>query len=155
MPRGRASSGPGAASRPTRRARTKRDFAEAVRWLVEERYPDVEYVRIVLDNLNIHGAAALYEAFPAEPARAIAVGVEWHHTSKHGSWLNMAEIEISVFELGCLSRPVDDVATLHQRVITLEAERNAAHCTIHWQFTSQDARTKLAELYPVIQTQVD
>jgi hypothetical protein len=135
--------------------RTKLDFAEAVRWLVEERYPEVEYVRIVLDNLNTHGPAALYEAFPPEQARAIAARVEFHHTPKHGSWLNMAEIEISVFERGCLSRPVGDVATLERRVTALETERNAAHCTIHWQFTSQDARTKLADLYPVTQTKVD
>ena len=135
--------------------RTKVDFAEAVRWLVEERYPDVEYVRIALDNLNTHGPAALYEAFPAERARSIAARVEFHHTPKHGSWLNMAETEISVFERGCLSRPVGDLATLERRVSVLEAERNAAHCTIHWQFTSQQARTKLADLYPVKQTQLD
>lgn len=135
--------------------RTKVDFAEAVRWLVEERYPEAEYVRIVLDNLNTHGSAALYAAFPAEQARAIAARVEWHHTPKHGSWLNMAEIEISVFERGCLSRPVGDQTTLERRVVALETERNAAHCTIHWQFTSQDARTKLADLYPVIQSKLD
>jgi hypothetical protein len=135
--------------------RTKLDFAEQVRWLVEERYPDVEYVRIVLDNLNTHGSAALYDAFPAEQARAIAARVEWHHTPKHGSWLNMAEIEISVFERGCLSRPVSDAAALERRVHALETERNEAHCTIHWQFTSQQARTKLADLYPVIQSKLD
>jgi hypothetical protein len=135
--------------------RTKLDFAEAIRWLVEERYPEAEYVRIVLDNLNTHGSAALYEAFPAERARAIAARVEFHHTPKHGSWLNMAEIEISVFERGCLSRPVGDVATLARRVSALETERNEAHCTIHWQFTSQHARTKLADLYPVIQSKLD
>jgi DDE superfamily endonuclease len=134
---------------------TKRDFAEMVRWLVEERYPEIEYVRIVLDNLNPHGPAALYEALPAEQARAIAARVEWHHTPKHGSWLNMAEIEISVFERGCLSRPVGDLATLERRVTALERERNEAHSTIHWQFTSQHARTKLADLYPVIQSKVD
>ena len=132
--------------------RTKLDFAEAIRGLVEERYADAEYVRIVLDNLNTHGPAALYEAFPPEQARAIATRVEFHHTPKHASWLNMAEIEISVFERGCLSRPVGDRATLERRVATLEAERNAARCTIHWQFTSRHARTKLADLYPVKQT---
>ena len=135
--------------------RTKLDFAETVRWLVEERYPDVEYVRLVLDNLNTHGPAALYDAFPAERARAIAARIEWHYTPKHGSWLNMAEIEISVFERGCLSRPVGDVATLQRRVNALETERNAARCFIHWQFTSQHARVKLANLYPVRQTQLD
>jgi hypothetical protein len=129
--------------------RTKRDFAEVVRGLVEEHYAEAEYVRIVLDNLNTHGPAALYEAFPPEQARAIAARVEWHHTPKHGSWLNMAEIEISVFERGCLSRPVGDLATLERRVQTLEMERNAARCTIHWQFTTRHARVKLADLYPV------
>src|SRR5262249_34804459 len=135
--------------------RTKLDFAEAVRWLVEERYANVAYVRVVLDNLNTHGPAALYEAFPAEQARTIAARVEFHYTPKHGSWLNMAEIEISVVERGCLSRPVGDRQTLEGCVAALEAERNAASCTIHWQFTSQQARVKLANLYPVNQTQLD
>jgi hypothetical protein len=135
--------------------RTKVDFAEAVRWLVEDRYPAVESLRIVLDHLHTHGSAALDEAFPAEQARAIAARVEWHHTPKHGSWLTMAESEISVFERGCLSRPVGDRATLQRRVRALEAERHDAHCTIHWQFTSQEARTKLADLYPVIQSNMD
>jgi DDE superfamily endonuclease len=135
--------------------RTRLDFAQAIRWLVEERYAEAQYIRIVLDNLNTHGSAALYEAFPAEQARAIAARVEWHHTPKHASWLNMAEIEISVFERGCLSRPVGDLATLERRVTALETERNEARCTIHWQFTSQHARTKLADLYPVIQTKLD
>jgi hypothetical protein len=132
--------------------RTKVDFAKVVRWLVEERYPEVEYVRIVLDNLNTHGPAALaalYEAFPAEQARAIAARVEWHYTPKHGSWLNMAEIEISGFARGCLSRPVGDVVTLERRVHALEIERNEAHCTIQWQFTCQQARVTLAALSPV------
>jgi hypothetical protein len=116
---------------------------------VEERYPEVEYVRLVLDNLNTHGPAALYDVFPAERARAIAARVEFHYTPKHGSWLNMTEIEISVFERGCLARPVGDRQTLEARVAALVAERNAAGCTIHWQFTSQQARAKLARLYPV------
>ena len=135
--------------------RTRVDFAECLRYLVEERYPDVAYIRLVVDNLNTHVPAALYEAFPPPRARAILERLEFHYTPKHGSWLNMAEIEISVFERGCLARPVGDVATLERRVVALETERNAALCTIHWQFTSQDARTKLTDLYPVIQTQVD
>jgi hypothetical protein len=135
--------------------RTKQDFAECLRYLVEERYPTAQYVRLVLDNLNTHVPAALYEAFPPQRARAIVERLELHYTPKHGSWLNMAEIEISVFERGCLSRPVGDAATLRQRVDALEAERNAAHATIHWQFTSRQARTKLADLYPVKQTKLD
>lgn len=86
--------------------RTRRDFAQCVRYLVEERYPDAEYVRLVVDNLNTHVPAALYEAFPPQRARAILERLEFHYTPKHGSWLNMAEIEISVVERGCLSRPV-------------------------------------------------
>ena len=132
--------------------RTRRDFAECLRFLVEERYPDAEYVRLVVDNLNTHVPAALYEAFPAPRARAILERLAFHYTPKHGSWLNMAEIEISVFERGCLARPVDDLATLEWRVHVFEAERNAARCTIRWQFTSAQARSKLANLYPVIHT---
>jgi hypothetical protein len=132
--------------------RTRRDFAECVRSLVEERSPAVDYPRLVVDNLNTHVPAARDEAFPPQRARAILERLAFHDTPKHGRWLNMAEIEISVFERGCLARPVADVETLDRRVKTLEAERNAARCTIHWQFTSQQARTKLVDLYPVKQT---
>lgn len=109
-------------------------------------------MRIVLDDLNTHEPAALYAAFPAEQARAIVARVEFHYTPKYGSWLKMAEIEISVFERGCLSRPVGDRQTLAARVAALEAERNAAGCTIQWQLTSPQARVKLASLYPVKQS---
>ena len=132
--------------------RTKVDYAHQLRSLVDEIYPEAEYIRLVQDNLNTHTLASLYAVYPPSEARRIASRFEVHYTPKHGSWLNMAEIEISVFERGCLSRPVADVATLDQRVKTLEAERNAARCTIHWQFTSQKARTKLADLYPVKET---
>ena len=135
--------------------RTRRDFAECVRYLVEERYPDAEYVRLVVDNLNTHVPAALYEAFPPQRARTLLERLEFHYTPKHGSWLNMAEIEISVFERNCLSRPVGDLPTLERRVSALEAERNANHATMHWQFTSQRARTKLADLYPVTEIKLD
>jgi hypothetical protein len=135
--------------------RTRLDFAECLRYLVEERYPDVAYVRLVVDNLNTHVPAALYEAFPPQRARAILERLEFHSTPKHGSWLNMAEIEISVFERGCLSRPVGDLSTLWQRVNALEEERNAARATIHWQFTSQQARVTLADLYPVTENKPD
>jgi DDE superfamily endonuclease len=135
--------------------RTRLDFAECLRYLVEERYPDAEYVRLVVDNLNTHVPAALYEAFPPQRAREILERLEFHYTPKHGSWLNMAEIEISVFERGCLSRPVGDLSTLRQRVNALEEERNAARATIHWQFTSQQARVTLADLYPVTENKPD
>lgn len=135
--------------------RTRRDFAECLRYLVEERYPTAEYVRLVVDNLNTHVPAALYETFPPQRARAILERLEFHYTPKHGSWLNMAEIEISVFERGSLSHPVGDLPSLRRRVSTLETERNAGQATIHWQFTSQHARTKLADIYPATETKLD
>ncbi len=135
--------------------RTKRDYAEVLRYLVEERYPDAECICVVQDNLNTHTAGALYEAFPPKQARHILARLEFHYTPKHGSWLNQAEIEISIFERGCLSRPVDDLATLERRVSALEAERNARRATIEWQFTNRQARVKLKRLYPVPNTQRD
>jgi hypothetical protein len=130
--------------------RTKQDYAECVRYLVEERYPEAERIYLVQDNLNTHTAGALYETFPPAQARNILDRLEFHPTPKHGSWLNQAEIEIRVFERGCLSRPVPDTATLQQRVHALEAERNECHATIHWQFTARDARVKLQPLYPAV-----
>lgn len=135
--------------------RTRRDFAACLRYLVEERYPHAEYVRLVVDNLNTHVPAALYEVFPPQQARAILERLEFHYTPKHGSWLNMAEIEISVFERTCLSRPVGDLPTLRHRVNALATERNANRATIRWQFTSQRARVTLADLYPVTKTKPD
>jgi DDE superfamily endonuclease len=135
--------------------RTKRDYAEQLRYLADPVYPHVEYIRLVQDNLNTHTLAALYEVFPPAEARRLASRFEGHSTPKHGSWLNMAEVEISVVQRGCLARPVGDVTTLRQRMDALERERNAARCTIQWQFTSQQARTTLADLYPVKQTSVD
>lgn len=135
--------------------RTKHDYAEVLRYLVEERYPEVECICIVQDNLNTHTAGALYEAFPPQQARRILSRLEFHPTPKHASWLNQAEIEISVFERGCLSRLVPDTATLELRVQALEDERNARYATIDWQFTNKQARVKLKKLYPVVKTQLD
>ena len=135
--------------------RTKIDYAHCIRWLVDQVYPQADYVRIVQDNLNTHTAAALYEAFPAPEARRILQRVEFHYTPKHGSWLNMAEIEISIFARGCLSRRVESMQVLRQRIATLEAERNAQRCTISWRFTSCDARDKLHDLYPAVNNQLD
>jgi hypothetical protein len=126
-----------------------------VRYLVEERYPDAEYVRLVVDNRNTHVPAALDAAFPPQRARAILERLECHSTPKHGSWLNMAELEISVFARGCLSRPVGHLPTLRRRVNALETERHAAHATSRWQFTSQQARLTLADLYPVTKNKAD
>jgi len=130
--------------------RTKRDYAKVLRYLVEERYPDAECICLVQDNLNTHSAGALYETFPPQQARRILSRLEFHYTPKHGSWLNQAEIEISIFERGCLARPVGDTATLEQRVRALEAERNERRATIEWQFTNRQARDKLRKLYPVV-----
>ena len=132
--------------------RTKRDYAEVLRYLVEERYPEAECICVVQDNINTHIAGALYEAFPPQQARRILSSLEFHHTPKHGSWLNQAEIEISVVERGCLSRPVGDTTTLERRVKALEGERNARRATIDWQFTNRQARAKLKKLYPVVES---
>jgi hypothetical protein len=129
--------------------RTKRDYAECLRYLVEERYPEAERICVVQDNLNTHTAGALYETFPPQQAWRILARLEFHYTPKHGSWLNQAEIEISIVERGCLSRPVPDTPTMQQRVKALEDERNERRATIRWQFTNRQARVKLKKLYPV------
>lgn len=128
--------------------RTRQDFAHQMRWLVDEAYPEVQVVRVVLDNLNTHRPASLYQAFPAAEARRIVKRLEFHHTPKHGSWLNMAEIEFSVLARRCLKRRVPDEGTLCREIKALERERNAAKATINWRFSTQDARDKLNRLYP-------
>ena len=128
--------------------RTMEDFAHQMRWLVDEAYPDAPVVRVVLDNLNTHRMASLYETFPAAEARRIVRRLEFHHTPKHASWLNMAEIEFSVLTRACLQGRNPDAATLQRAVNAYEAERNAARATINWRFNTQDARTKLHRLYP-------
>jgi hypothetical protein len=135
--------------------RTKRDYSEVLRYLVEERYPYAGRISLVQDNLNTHTAGALYETFPPQQARNILDRLEFHPTPKHGRWLNQAENEISIFERGCLSRPVGDLPTVEQRVTALEVERNARQATIDWQFSSRQARIKLKHVYPVVQTQRD
>lgn len=129
--------------------RTREDFAHQMRWLVDQAYPDVEKVRVVLDNLNTHSTASLYETFPAEEARRIARKLEFHFTPKHGSWLNMAEIEFSILSRCCLRQRLPDVETLSREVQALERERNQTHARIHWRFTTDDARRKLHRLYPL------
>lgn len=131
--------------------RTKQDYAACLQWLADERYPAAKRIRLVQDNLNTHLLASLYETFPPAEARRLARRFEVHYTPKHASWLNMAEIEIAIFTQGCLRRRVPDEATLQERVQALEAERNTQHATIHWRFTSTEARTKLAHLYPIRQ----
>ena len=128
--------------------RTMQDFAHRMRWLVDEAYPDVPVIRVVLDNLNTHRTASLYETFPAPEARRIAKRLEFHHTPKHGSWLNMAEIEFSVLARTCLRGRNADEASLEKAVNACVSERNAAAATINWRFTAKDARRKLHRLYP-------
>jgi hypothetical protein len=128
--------------------RTKLDFAHQMRWLVEERYPEAEVIRVVLDNLNTHKAASLYEAFAPEEARRIIKKLEFHYTPKHGSWLNMAEIELSVLQRQCLGRRIADEATLIHEVAAWENARNEAQATIDWRFSITEAREKLKRLYP-------
>jgi len=129
--------------------RTIPDFADCMRLLVDELYPDAQRIRVVLDNLNTHKPASLYATFPPEQANRILKRLEFHYTPKHGSWLNMAEIEFSVFSRQCLDRRIPNEATLKTQIAALEAERNSATATVQWRFTSSDARTKLKRLYPV------
>jgi hypothetical protein len=130
--------------------RTAVDFAEVVRWRVEEVHEEAEKVVLVMDNLNTHKLASLYEAFPPEQARRIAEKLEIHHTPKHGSWLNMAEIELSVLARQCLARRIETREELEREVAAWEEERNERGVEIRWRFTTADARIKLRRLYPVL-----
>ena len=130
--------------------RTRIDWAHVVRDLVDVHYPDAEVIVLVQDNLNTHTPASLYDAFAPDEAQRIAARLELHYTPKHGSWLDMAEIELSVLAGQCLDRRLPDRATLEREVAAWEAERNAMRSTIDWRFTTADARIKLKHLYPVI-----
>jgi hypothetical protein len=127
--------------------RTRIEFAHCMRHIVEA-YPEAEVIRVVLDNLNTHKPASLYEAFPPEEARAIARKLEFHYTPKHGSWLNIAELELAVLSNMCLSQRIPDEESLRQQVATNVRERNAKAAPVKWKFSTQDARRKLARLYP-------
>lgn len=130
--------------------RTKADWAHQIQQLVDVRYPDAECIVLVLDNLNTHTPAALYEVFPPAEARRLADKLEIHYTPKHGSWLNMAEIELSVLSRQCLDRRVPDFPTLATEVAAWQDQRNAAGGTVDWRFTTADARIKLKRLYPSV-----
>lgn len=132
--------------------RTAADYARQLQWLADVCYPHAQKIRLVQDNLNTHRLANLYLVFPPAEARRLTERFELHFTPKHGSWLNMAEIEIGVFERGCLSRRVPDLTALQQRVAALEQERNQTHATFQWRFTTVDARQKLARFYPKLDT---
>jgi transposase len=127
---------------------TKQDFAGQMRRLVDEGYPQAERIRVVMDNLSTHKAASLYERFAPEEARRILRRLEFHYTPKHGSWLNLVEIELSVLQRQCLSRRIPDAATLQREVAAYEARRNEAKASITWNFSVEDARRKLKRLYP-------
>ena len=131
--------------------RTAVDFAKEVRDLLEVRYPQAERVVLVMDNLNTHKAAALYQAFGPAVARSLIDRLEIHYTPQHGSWLNMAEIELSVLSRQCLDRRLPDVDTLTQEVAAWEQARNSDARPVNWRFTTPDARIKLKRLYPSIQ----
>jgi hypothetical protein len=130
--------------------RTALSFAHQLKKLVDEDYPMAERVVLVTDNLNIHGVWSLYEAFAPQEARRIADKLEWHYTPEHGSWLNMAELELSALSRQCLNRRIPDEQTLAQECDAWCNERNTAQVTINWHFTASDARLKLRRLYPVI-----
>ena len=129
-------------------SRKQADFAEQMKWLVDERYPEAERVRVVMDNLNTHKPSSLYEAFSPAEARRILRRLEFHHTPKHASWLNQAEIEWGVLSGQCLDRRIPDKATLEREVAAWETERNGSGATVNWRFTNEDARTRLGRLYP-------
>lgn len=131
--------------------RTAVDFAEVLRWLAEDVYPEAEKVVLVMDNLNTHKLASLYEAFDPEQARRIAERFEVHYTPKHGSWLNVAEIELSVLSRQCLDQRIESQDELLKQLEPWQTARNDRAIGVKWRFTTADARIKLHRLYPAIQ----
>lgn len=130
--------------------RTKVDFAHCLQDLVDTHFPEAEKIILVMDNLNTHHLSSLYEAFPAPEARRIMEKLEIHYTPKHGSWLNMAEIELSVLHRQCLKARLPNRKTLIKKVADWENRRNQSNATVRWRFTTQEARIKLHRLYPTI-----
>jgi hypothetical protein len=128
--------------------RKRTDFAVFVKDLLDIHYPSVEKVRLVMDNLNTHGIASFYEAFAPEEAMRLAKRLEIHYTPKHGSWLNMAEIELSVLKGQCLDKRIPNIGTMRREVAAWEVDRNNSPADIDWRFTTADARIKLKRLYP-------
>jgi hypothetical protein len=128
--------------------RTKQEFAQCMADLVNTHFPAAVKIRVILDNLSTHTPAALYEAFPSAEARRILRKLEFHQTPVHGSWLNMAEIELAVLARQCLNRRIPDVTTMALEVAAWEARRNRQQAVIDWRFRTEDARMKLKSLYP-------
>jgi len=131
--------------------RTKIDWARCIRWLLDEQYPDVEKVVLVMDNLNTHTISSLYEAFSPAEAFRLAQRLEIHYTPKHGSWLNIAEVELAAMAAQCLGqRRIPDLQTMNAELAAWYARRNQSQKGVDWQFTTHDARIKLKRLYPLI-----
>jgi len=128
--------------------RTKKDYAERLRELSGETYPDAEIIVLVQDNLNTHSPASLYAAFEPAEAQRLTARFEWHYTPKHGSWLDIAEIELGVLSRQCLSQRIDNIQKLREQTSAWEKRRDKAEAKVNWQFTTVDARTKLNHLYP-------
>jgi DDE superfamily endonuclease len=128
--------------------RTNVDFAHCLKDLIDRHFPQAQKIVLMSDNLNTHKPAALYEAFSPQEARRIVEKIAWHHTPKHGSWLNMAEIELSVLQRQCLDRRIPDQAMLTRAVAMWEHKRNQDAVQVNWRFTTADARIKLKKLYP-------
>lgn len=128
--------------------RTRKDWARFVKAMLEQRYPEAVMVRLVMDNLNTHEVASLYEAFAPEEARRLARRLDIHYTPKHGSWLHIAEIELSALNAQCLNRRIPDQKTMEEEISAWERERNNRAAPIDWQFTTNAARIKLTRLYP-------
>jgi hypothetical protein len=128
--------------------RTKKDWAWWIKGMLDERYPNAVRVRLVLDNLNTHCVASLYEVFPPQQARRLAERIDIHYTPKHGSWLNMAEIELSALNGQCLNRRIPDLITMQSQIAAWESDRNNRQPRIHWHFPIANARAKLRHLYP-------
>ena len=133
--------------------RTAVDWAHQIKILVDDIYPEVDAVILVMDNLNTHAPSSLYKAFPPEEARRILRKLELHYTPKHGSWLNMAEIELNVMTRQCLSRRLGSLEEVVTELACWEKERKQLKATIKWQFTTKDARVKLRSLYPIVRTE--
>ena len=130
--------------------RTRKDWATQIQQMIDERYSSAIKVRLVMDNLNTHSIASLYETFEPEEARRLAERLDIHYTPKHGSWLNMAEIELSVLKGQCLDRRIPDMTTMQAEVAAWKRDQNNSSKKINWQFTTPDARIKLKRLYPKI-----
>ena len=128
--------------------RTARDFAHCIKELVDVLFPDAVLIKVVLDNLNTHTPASLYQTFPPQEARRILSKLEFHYTPKHGSWLNMVEIEFSVISRQCLNRRIPEIEEMKRETKAWEKERNQEKASVNWHFTNQDARSKLERLYP-------